>query len=373
MWVWECGSGSVGVWECGLCFAFETSFWLGHLCANGYLVAVHMIMDNTERVSALSLLSGGLDSQLAVCVLKKQGVNVSGVVFDSPFFNIAPARAAADHLGIHLHVINFSADIISLVKNPKHGHGSCMNPCIDCHALMLRRAGELMEEMGFDFLGTGEVLDERPMSQNRRSLAVVAKESGYGKLVVRPLSAQLLPETKPEQMGWVSRSRLLALRGRGRKPQMELAEEYGLKAFPSPAGGCLLTEPNFCRRLEDLKEHEGLNGVRSINMLRVGRHFRLRRDLKLVVGRNEGDNVVLEGNAELYDLVLKVEDIPGPTGLIPHTAGEEDLRLGAAICARYSDAPDGEPVAVRIRSAREVRRIEVVAADKDKVEQLRIG
>lgn len=332
-----------------------------------------MIMDNTERVGALSLLSGGLDSQLAVCVLRSQGVNVHAVTFDSPFFNIAPARAAAGRLNIHLHVLNFSADIILLVKNPKHGHGSCLNPCIDCHARMLRRAGELMEEIGFDFLSTGEVLDERPMSQNRQSLAIVAKESGYGKLVVRPLSAQLLPETKPEQMGWIDRSRMLSLRGRGRKPQLELAEKFGLKDFPSPAGGCLLTEPNFCKRLEDLKDHEGLNGVRSINMLRVGRHFRLRPDLKIIVGRNEGDNVVLEGNAELYDLVLKVEDIPGPTGLIPHTAGEEDLKLGAAICARYSDAPDGTAVAVRIRSARDVRRIEVIPADRESVERLRIG
>lgn len=332
-----------------------------------------MIMDNTERVGALSLLSGGLDSQLAVCVLKRQGINVQGVVFDSPFFNIAPARVAADQLNIHLHVVNFSSEIISLVKNPKHGHGSCLNPCIDCHALMLRRAGELMEELGFHFLSTGEVLDERPMSQNRESLAIVARESGYGKVVLRPLSAQLLSETRPEQMGWVDRSRLLALRGRGRKPQFELAAEYGLRDYPSPAGGCLLTEPNFCRRLQDLKEHEGLDGVRSINMLRIGRHFRLRRDLKIIVGRNEGDNVMLEGNAELYDLVLKLEDVPGPTGLIPHTACEDDLRLGAAICARYSDAPGDKPVAVRIRSARDVRRIEVLPADREKVDQLRIG
>ena len=332
-----------------------------------------MIMDSTERVRTLSLLSGGLDSQLAVCVLKRQGINVHGVTFDSPFFNIAAARLAASQLNIDLHVVNFSSDIISLVKDPKHGHGSCLNPCIDCHARMLRRAGELMEELGFDFLSTGEVLDERPMSQNRRSLAIVAEESGYGKVVVRPLSAQLLPETRPESVGWVDRSQLLALRGRGRKTQLQLAKEFGLEDFPSPAGGCLLTEPNFCRRLEDLKEHEGLNGVRSINMLRVGRHFRLRRDLKIIVGRNEGDNMILEGNAELYDLVLKMEDVPGPTGLIPHTAGEDDLRLGAAICARYSDAPDGRKVGVRIRSARDVRRIEVVPADPDSVEKLRIG
>jgi len=331
-----------------------------------------MTLKDTERVCALSLLSGGLDSQLAVCVLKDQGIDVHGVVFESPFFGAAAARTAAEQLGIPLQIVNFSSDIISILNNPKHGYGSCMNPCIDCHARMLKRAGEFMEEMGFHFISTGEVLNERPMSQNRQSLEVVAGESGYADLIVRPLSAGLLPETEPERTGRLDRSRLLSIEGRGRKCQLKLAEHYGLKDVPSPAGGCRLTEPNFCTRLKDLKEHEGLNGVRSINLLRFGRHFRLGDKVKIIIGRNEKDNAFLEGNTELYDLILKVENAPGPTGLLPFTARDEEIRIGAAICARYSDCLPDKPVTVRIRSSRGIRRIEIMPASREEVEALRI-
>jgi len=235
---------------------------------------------------------------------------------------------------------------------------------------MLKRAGELMEDLQFHFLSTGEVLNERPMSQNRQSLELVARESGYENLIVRPLSAGLLSETKPEKMGWVDRSGLLSIEGRSRKHQLRIAERYGLRDIPSPAGGCRLTEPNFCRRLKDLKEHEGLNGVRSIELLRYGRHFRLWDNLKLVVGRNENDNAFLEGTAELYDLVLKVEDVPGPTGILPFTAQEKEIQLAAAICARYSDCPPDEPVMMRIRSSRETKRTEIIPLSPVQSERL---
>ena len=326
----------------------------------------------TERIRALALLSGGLDSQLAVCVLREQGIDVHGVFFESPFFDADGARAAADQLDIPLHIVNFSADIVSLLDRPKHGFGSCMNPCIDCHALMLRRAGEMLAEMGFHFLATGEVLNERPMSQNRGSLDIVGKESGYDDLILRPLSATLLPETKPERVGWVDRSRLRSLSGRGRKLQLALAERYGLKNFPAPAGGCRLTEPNFCKRLRDLKQHEGLQGVRSLQLLRCGRHFRLDPTVKLIVGRNEAENAVLEGGAELYDLVLKVEEVPGPSGVLPFTASEEQVLLGAAICVRYSDSGPGTPTSVRVRSSRDARKVSVLAADPDAVNSLMV-
>jgi hypothetical protein len=331
-----------------------------------------IIGEDKKRVRAICLLSGGLDSRLAVCVLREQGVQVHGVVFDSPFFNVELARSAAAQLDIPLHVVNFSADIMSLLHDPPHGFGSCMNPCIDCHALMLKRAGELMEEMSFDFLATGEVLDERPMSQNRRSLDVVAETSGYAERVLRPLSAGLLPETEPEKLNWVDRSRLLSIEGRGRRRQLELARHYGLTDIPQPAGGCRLTEPGFCRRLSDLKAHGGLDGTRSLLLLRYGRHFRLDRATKIIVGRDEHDNAFLEGNAELYDLLLKVEGYGGPTGLLPFTAHEEHIRLGAAICARYSDAPRDEAAAVRIRSARGMRRIEVMPLPPEETEKLMV-
>jgi tRNA-uridine 2-sulfurtransferase len=321
------------------------------------------MLNQPERVYALSLLSGGLDSRLAVCVLRAQGVIVHGLCFESPFFSGESARDAAAQLEIPLHRIDFSTSIVRLLDRPSHGFGSQLNPCIDCHAAMIRQAGRRMEEMGFDMVATGEVLDQRPMSQNRRSLEVVANESGYADRLVRPLSAQLLSETLPERQGRLDRSRLLALSGRSRKPQMRLALEYGLDHYPSPAGGCRLTEPNYCKRLRDLMAHGGLNGRRSLDLLCCGRHFRLANDIKLIVGRNERDNVMIEGGAELYDLILKVEGYPGPTGLLPLTATEEQIVRSAAICARYSDSPSSGPTVVKVRSVRETRKISVTAAD----------
>ena len=335
-------------------------------------MADDMYFSDRRKIKALTLLSGGLDSRLAVLVLREQEITVHGVVFDSPFFEAEKGKTAAEALGIPVHVIDFSRDIIALLKDPPHGFGSCMNPCVDCHMRMLTRSGELMEEMGFDFLSTGEVLNQRPMSQNRQSLDVVARHSGYGDLVVRPLSARLLPETKPEREGWVDRSRLLDIQGRSRKIQIQMARQYGFTDYPTPAGGCRLTEPGFCQRLKDLKEHEGLNGVRSVALLRVGRHFRLTDNVKIIVGRNEQDNAFLEGTAELYDLLLKVEDFPGPTGLLPLTAQDDSIAMGAAICVRYSDAPVDGPVQVRVRSSRGIRRIQVVPAKLDVADQLRI-
>jgi tRNA U34 2-thiouridine synthase MnmA/TrmU len=328
-------------------------------------------MKINEQVRALTLLSGGLDSQLAVCVLQDQGIDVHGVVFKSPFFQIRSALRAAKELKVELHVMDFTDDIISLVKDPPHGLGSCMNPCIDCHALMLRRAGEYMKEQGFHFLSTGEVLDERPMSQNKRSLKIVAGSSGYEDYIVRPLSAGLLPESGPERNGLVDRSRLLSLRGRGRKPQFALAEQYGIKDYPSPAGGCRLTEPNFCKRLKDLLLHEGLD-VRAINLLLVGRHFRLAEKIKLIVGRNKDDNQSLEETAGPRDMVLKVADVPGPTGLLPDNANEEQIRYSAEICARYSDASEGRAVAVQIISSQGESTLSVLPADREKIEIIRI-
>ncbi len=319
---------------------------------------------------ALCLLSGGLDSQLAVCVLREQGLHVEGVVFDSPFFSLQTARRASEALDLPLRVVNFTPDIVRLLEAPPHGFGSEMNPCIDCHAHMLRRAGERLAEWGFDFLATGEVLNERPMSQNRQSLGVVERDSGFADLVLRPLSARLLPPTRPEREGWVDRERLLALQGRGRKPQLALARRYGLTFVPSPAGGCRLTEPGYCRRLRDLKAHEGIHGERSLNLLRVGRHLRLDGRTKLIVGRDQHDNVLLEGTVELYDLLLRLEEIPGPSGLLPNTAGEEHIRLAASICARYAGVEAGCPVTVRVRSSRGVRNLQVPAAEPGFCERL---
>jgi tRNA-specific 2-thiouridylase len=330
-------------------------------------------MSEAGTIRALGLLSGGLDSQLAACVLRAQGIAVECIVFDSPFYNPEAAKRASERLGIPLRVVDFTDDIVELVNNPPHGFGSCMNPCIDCHARMLKRAGEIIREEGFHFLFTGEVLNQRPMSQNRRSLGIVAKDSEFDDLIVRPLCAQLLDPTKPEREGWVDRSRLLSLNGRSRKPQFALAEQYGLKEYPSPAGGCRLTEPHYSERLADLKAHEGLSESRALVLLRYGRHFRLAPTIKLILGRQADDNESIEALVCDQDIVLLWADGPGPTGLLPGNAAEAEIRTAASILLRYTKAPEGAEAAVCVRQGGEERSVSVVAMYDADCETLRVG
>ncbi len=306
-------------------------------------------MTKTDSTGALGLLSGGLDSQLAVRVLQQQGIAVRTVVFDSPFYSIDAAVKAAAALQVPLRIYDFTEDIIDLVEHAPHGFGKCMNPCIDCHARMLRRAGELLEEEGCRFLFTGEVLNERPMSQTRRAMLLVAQDSTYADLVLRPLSALALPPVKPEREGWVDRARLLELNGRRRTAQFALAKEYGLQSYPSPAGGCLLTEPNFCVRLKELREHEGYSDRRLVRLLRVGRHFRLPSGAKLVIGRDEADNARVSAMAaDDYELVL-TRDRPGPTGLLPTGASPQALQEAAAVVAFYAKCPPESTETIEVR------------------------
>ena len=329
-------------------------------------------MDENRTYSALVLMSGGLDSQLAACVLRKAGVKVKAIVFDSPFYAAEKGHSACEYLEIPCHRYDFTQDIVELIYNPPHGFGKCMNPCIDCHARMLKRAGEMLPELECDFLATGEVLDERPMSQNRRSLGIVAQDSEYADLIVRPLSAKLLEPTLPERDGWVDREKLLDFRGRGRKRQFVLAEELGVTDYPSPAGGCRLTEPHFTIRLRDMKDHEGIGSVRDINLLRVGRHFRLGPATKLIVGRDEAENIAIEAARELYDLVLKVESVPGPSALMPVTATEDEVKLAAEICASYSDSPKEGGVLLQVKSSRGIESMNVEPAVRAEIDPLRI-
>ena len=234
----------------------------------------------------LSLMSGGLDSQLAVRVLQRAGASVEAVCFASPFFGADAAKPAAEALGVKLHVIDFTDDAIGLLEHPLHGFGSAMNPCVDCPALMIRRAGELMARLGYDFVATGEVQGQRPMRQNRQALGVVEKCSGLKGRLVRPLSARLLEPTLPELEGKLDREQLLDLSGRGRERQIALAAEFGIVDYPSPAGGCKLTEAGFCRKLRDLQGHEGLGDRRLVELLSVGRRFRLPGGTGVILGRD---------------------------------------------------------------------------------------
>ena len=331
-----------------------------------------MTESDKTPVAALVLLSGGLDSRLAVCVLKAQGIRVTGITFETPFFSAQRAREAAAQLGIPLVVEDYTDTLLGIIEHPRHGFGSCINPCIDCHTAMLRLTGQRMERDGFQLVATGEVLNQRPMSQTRRNLEVVAVESGYKDWILRPLSAKLLPETEPERRGWVDRSRLLDLNGRSRKPQFKLAEEYGVTGYPSAAGGCRLTEPNYAARLKDLRNHGQLRDLHAIQLLRVGRHFRLNDHVKIVVGREAADNGAIEALARPEDVLLWFETVPGPSALITGTPGSDDLRMAGALCARYSDVVPGQPVMVSLKTAAGVSQMEVTRADEAEVERLRV-
>jgi tRNA-specific 2-thiouridylase len=303
---------------------------------------------------AIGLLSGGLDSILAVQVIREQGIVVVGVSFVTPFFNAEAARTAARGIGIPLEVLDITETHLTMLRHPKHGYGRGMNPCIDCHTLMLREAGGLMEREGGVFLVTGEVLGQRPMSQHKGALRIVERESGYEGRILRPLSAQLLPATVPEQEGLIDRERLLAISGRSRRQQLELARRYQITEYLTPAGGCLLTDPIFSRRLKDLFAHEDPPEVRGIELLKVGRHLRLTPEAKMVVGRHALDNERIAQLAAPDDDLLKVEGFPGPLCLIPHGGSGEEIQLAAGICVRYGDTPKGtEVIVIRSRGGEE--------------------
>ena len=281
----------------------------------------------------LSLMSGGLDSQLAVRVLQRAGAEVEGVCFSTPFFDCAAAKRAAAALGVKLHVVDFLDDEIALSKNPPHGFGGAMNPCIDCHATMIRRAGEMMERFGFDFVATGEVRGQRPMSQNAQSLVTVEKASGLSGRLVRPLSAKLLEPTIPEQEGLLDREKLLDLSGRGRERQIALAAEFGIVEYPSPAGGCKLTEAGFSRKLRDLMEHEGLDDRRLVELSVVARRFRLPDGTSVMLGRDQRENAILNGEK---GVVIFPVNVAGPTALLPCVCSDADMELAKGIVCAYS-------------------------------------
>jgi len=294
------------------------------------------------KVSSVALFSGGLDSILAAKLIMEQGIDVRGVTFETPFFNAVKARAAADLIGLPLTVRDITEPHLTMLKAPRYGYGKNMNPCIDCHALMLKFAGELMEEIDADFILTGEVLGQRPMSQGRQSLHVVAKNSGFQEYIVRPLSAKLLPETKPEREGILDRQKLLSLQGRGRKEQMAMAGRFGITRYDSPAGGCLLTDTEFSKRLKDLFYVQKNYQVRDIELLKVGRHFRIAEGVKVIVGRNRADNEFIRQRCDKGDMLIQMMDFPGPVTLVPYGCNVAQMSQAASLCVLYSDAPNDQ-------------------------------
>jgi tRNA-uridine 2-sulfurtransferase len=305
---------------------------------------------------ALALLSGGLDSTLAVKVMLDQGIEVEALNFTSPFCTCTGRNAGckseavrvASEFNIPIKVMNKGIDYLEVVRNPRHGYGKGLNPCIDCRIFLLRKAREYMAESGADFVITGEVLGQRPMSQRRDTLRVIERESGLEGLLLRPLSAQHFSPTIPEQERWVDRDKLLAISGRSRKEQMRIAEELDVRNYPCPAGGCLLTETSFVPKIRDVFDHSDDLNLRDFRLLRIGRHFRIGTKTKVIIGRDESDNSLLENNVQKGEVQLRWIDGGSPLGVLTGVADNTLVGLAARLILRYTKAEAGQECRVKI-------------------------
>ncbi len=330
-----------------------------------------------DKIKAVALFSGGLDSILAVKLIEEQGIEVKGINFKTPFFGLEKTFVAAKDLNMNLETIDITQELMEILRNPRHGFGKNMNPCIDCHTLMFKKAGEDMTKIGASFILSGEVLGERPMSQNRNSLNIIEKESGFEGRILRPLSALLLAETIPEKESLVDRNKLLDISGRSRKRQMELAVKMGIEDYPSPAGGCKLTEPAFSKRLRDLFTQGGFS-LEDIELLKLGRHFRLSKDIKLVVGRNKEENEQLQNFFQDGDFLFKAKNLKGPVSLLKGVCQVNDgfIDKSCQITARYCDRNEEENEEVFIDYYRKlkgtVKTKKVKPLIEDELEILRI-
>jgi len=325
-------------------------------------------------MKALALLSGGLDSTLAVKLIKKQGIDVVAVNFTSSFNVYGKsehgAAKVAKQLKIQLKIINLGKDYLEMLRNPKYGYGKNINPCIDCRIFMLIKAKKYAKEIGASFILTGEVLNERPMSQNKKALSLIEKETGLEGKILRPLSAKLLSETEAEKKEWVDREKLLDIRGRSRKKQIELAKEFGVKDYPCPAGGCLLTYKEFALKVKDLFEHKKKVETRDINLLKIGRHFRFGKN-KIIVGRNETENKQLEKMRGKNDYFFEVPNCGSPITLLQGPKTKEAIRKAAALTLRYSDRKE-EKTLVHFGREKMDKSVVVSALDASEVGELRI-
>ena len=296
---------------------------------------------------AFAMMSGGLDSVLAAKLIKDQGIEVIGICFKSYFFGEENAIRMAKQIGIKLEVIDFSENHLAMVKNPKHGRGKNMNPCIDCHAMMMNYCGKILEEYNADFIITGEVLNQRPMSQNKQALNTVKKESGFSNKILRPLCALNLEPTEMELSGLVDRERLLGISGRGRKAQMELAEKYGIVDYPSPAGGCKLTEPNYAMRLKKALEINENVTPKEITLLRYGRHFKSDNNCEIIVSRTGEEGEEIKEILSNEDIVFIPSSHMGAMAIIHGNPTDEDKELACRIVARYSKGKDLDEVTIK--------------------------
>jgi len=333
----------------------------------------------SEKKKVVALLSGGLDSQLAVKMMQKQGFEVHAVAIRTPFCDFDCGKGCgfdivnrADALNVPLKTVFLGEEYIEMLKHPKYGRGAGFNPCVDCRAMMFDAAKKHMEEIGAEFIISGEVLGQRPMSQHGPALRTIEKESGLKGKIVRPLSAALLPKTDPEKNGLIQRKDLGMIKGRSRKIQLQMAKEFGIQDPPNAGGGCLLTDKAFGKRAFDLFDHTETPTFNDIDLLKVGRHFRLDEHTKLVVGRGKEENANISLLALPDDIKLEAKDVMGPTALLRGKTADQHKELAASITLRYSDAPKDSTHTVILKKDARKEEVEVNHAQQESYLKFRI-
>jgi tRNA U34 2-thiouridine synthase MnmA/TrmU len=326
------------------------------------------------KAKALALFSGGLDSSLAIKLVQEQGIEVEAITFLTPFYSAKSGdfslERAAQQLGVSLTVVRLGLDYLRVIRKPKYGYGKHMNPCIDCRIYMLKKAKQYARRIGVSFIITGEVLGERPMSQNWKALRIVEEESSLKGKLLRPLSAKLLPPTEPEKAGIVDRNRLLDIRGRSRKRQLALARAYGITEYQSPSGGCLLTYKEFAAKLRDLLTHRKRVSMADLELLKVGRHFRL-SDNKIIVGRSREENEMLLRLKGRNDYFFEAQGCGSPITLLQGPKTRQAIEKAAQLTAYYSDQKTGK-VHIKYGRTKLEKSIFVKIPSKMEVEKLRI-
>ncbi len=328
--------------------------------------------EEKEKKKVVALLSGGLDSQLAVRMMQEQGFDVSAVAIKTPFCDFDCGRGCgfeirerADDLNVNLKTVYLGDEYIEMLKHPKHGIGAGFNPCVDCRTMMFDAAKKHMEEIGAEFIISGEVLGQRPMSQHAPSLSIIEKESGLVGKIVRPLSAGLLPETDPEKEGLIKRENLGMIKGRTRRNQLEMAKKYGIENPPNAGGGCLLTEPQFGIKAKDLFEHVETPTINDIDLLKIGRHFRLDEETKFVVGRNKDENEMIKAIALPGDILLEAKDHLGPVSILRGKNAKSHVRFAASVTLRYSDAPNSQDCIVTVKNNDLIEEVSSQCAEEE--------
>ena len=336
-------------------------------------------MTEEKKKKVVALLSGGLDSQLAIKMMQEQGFDVSAVAIKTPFCDFDCGRGCgfeirerADDLDVNLKTVYLGDEYIEMLKKPKHGIGAGFNPCVDCRSMMFDAAKKHMEEIGAEFIISGEVLGQRPMSQHAPALRTIEKESDLVGKIVRPLSAALLPETIPEKDGLIKRENLGMIRGRTRRNQLDMAKKYGIENPPNAGGGCLLTEPQFGIKAKDLFEHKKNPTINDIDLLKIGRHFRLDEETKFVVGRNKDENEMIKAIALPDDILLESKDFVGPVSILRGVNSKKHIEFASSVTLRYSDAPNDKTLIVSIKQSDSVEEITSESAKEESYIQFRM-